>query len=417
MKVLRVGTALDTNGQGYRFHKAAERWGDDPSVLQALIVGLYDPADVGGRFREAAAKIGGLSIRSAHSSEAYFQFPRDIHWTRATHLEVQELADQCDVIHLNNSDMAYRKLRMPKIRKPAVLHHHGTLFRNSPAPLLSAAKRFHMLQAVSTIDLQRVAPDILHWLPTAYDLDEMARIREGHKRPDDGMVRVVSFPTNREIKSTDALQAAVRSLQAEGLPVELVLVSGKPWAESLAVKATADIYFDQVGLGYGCNAVEAWGMGIPVIAGADDWTLARMRKEWNTRTLPFHVATETTIADAIRQLVQSPDLRATVAARGAKHAAKYHAEKPALARLAELYGMAIRKMQAAPPPVDVEEFPVTPGTFRTELPRLRIHVSNQTYTFVDGMLTIDNPHMAQRMRRLAYANPRHQISEVLADAG
>src|SRR5690606_27554167 len=129
------------------------------------------------------------------------------------------------------------------------------------------------------------------------------------------------------------LEAAVRQLQAEGLPVELVLVEGRTWAECLTVKATADIYFDQVLLGYGCNAIEAWGMGIPVVAGADEWTLAQMRKEWNLgkRPMPFHEATEATIADALRELVQSPDLRAEVAKRGHAHAQKYHAERPALA--------------------------------------------------------------------------------------
>jgi len=413
VKVLRVGTALDTNGQGYRFHKAAERYGDDPDVLKALIVGLYDPADVGGRFREAAKKVGTLSIRSAHSSTAYFQFPQDIHWSRQTHAEVQALADEADVIHLNNSDAAYRKLHMPAQRKPAVLHHHGTLFRNSPEPLLAAAKRFHMVQAVSTIDLQRKAPDILHWLPTAYDLDELAAIREEHRRPDDGKVRVVSCPTNREIKSTDALEAAVRTLQAEGLPVELVVVTGKTWSESLRAKAAGDVYFDQVGLGYGCNAIEAWGMGIPVIAGADEWTLARMRQEWNTDRLPFYEATVDTIADALRDMVQNPDLRAEYAVKGLAHVNRYHAEKPALARLAELYGMAIRKMAAAPLPIQGPEFPVESGIFRTELPTLKLRVGNQMVTFRDGVARIPHPHIAQKVRRIAVDVPKYRIREVM----
>jgi hypothetical protein len=417
MNALIVSNALDTNGQNYRYAQAAERWGSDANVLKALVAGEYDPADVGGRYREAARKHGGLSIRTAHVAEAYFEFPRDIRWTRGTNGEVQQLADECDVIHLNNSDMAYRKLRMPKQRKPALLHHHGTLFRNRPEPLLASAKRFHMIQAVSTIDLQRKAPDLLHWLPTAYDLDAMAKIRAEYCRPEDGLVRIVSAPTNREIKSTAALEIAVSLLQSEGLPVELVLIEGKPWAECLRLKATADIYFDQVGLGYGCNAIEAWGMGIPVIAGADEWTLARMRKEWNTRTLPFHVATEATIAAAIRQLVKSPDLRATVAARGAKHAAKYHAEKPALSRLAELYGMAIAKQRSAVAAGEsFDEFPMASGVFRTDRPRLMVRLGNQEIRFTDGEVRIDNPQVAQKMRRMARFQQRYQISEVLVDA-
>jgi hypothetical protein len=418
MKALIVGTALDTNGQNARYVEAAKRWGDDPDVLKALVVGKYDPADVGGRFREAANKLGGLAIRSAHASEAYFEFPADIRWMPRRHGHpnnalVQQLADECDVIHLNNSHHAYNRLRMHRLRKPALLHHHGTLFRNHPDGLLLAARQFHMLQCVSTIDLQRRAPDLLHWLPTAYDLDAMARIRQEHRRPDDGKVRIVSCPTNRAIKSTDALEAAVAQLQAEGLPVELVIVTGRPWAESLSVKATADIYFDQVGLGYGCNAVEAWGMGIPVVAGADEWTLARMAQEWNVTqdALPFFDATESTIADAIFELVQSDLLRQEYAGRGKAHAEKYHAEKPALARLAELYGMAMAKKYKAEESGAAWEVDV-PGVFRSENPDLRVNIASRHVQFVDGIARVDDPDIARRIRNLA-ARASTGITEVV----
>ncbi len=427
LRALIVSSALDTNGQNARYGVAAERWGSDPAVLKALIVGLYDPADVAGRYREAAAKSDGLSIRTAHRSEAYFEFPHDIRWRQGTHEEVQQLANECDVVHLNNSEVAYRRLSLGKLRKPALLHHHGTLFRDNPAPLLAIAKRFHMVQAVSTVDLMRPAPDLLHWLPTAYDLDALAKIRAEHRREPDGMVRVLSAPTRPDLKSTDALRAAVATLQAEGLPVELEVITKRPWRESLEAKARADIYFDQVAVpkldypgGYGCNAIEAWGMGLPVVAGADEWTLDKMAEVFDGSEdyglggpIPFYVATEDTIADRLRELVEDAELRKSVALAGQRHAQRFHAEKPALVRLAELYGMAIAKMRAAPA-FDAEEFPLGPGTFRTALARLRVRVSNQEYSFVNGMVTIDNPHMAQRMRRLAHYQRQHQITEEVA---
>ena len=119
------------------------------------------------------------------------------------------------------------------------------------------------------------------------------------------MVRIAHAPTNRAIKSTDALIAVVEAFRAEGLPVELDLIEQVTLGECLARKAAADIYFDQVILGYGCNAIEAWGMGIPVIAGADPWTLERMRREFDGR-LPFLVATEETIADVLRRWWSAP---------------------------------------------------------------------------------------------------------------
>ena len=410
MQVLMVGMALDTNGQKARFVDAARRWGDHPDVVRALIAGNADLAGVAVRYAIAADKLGSISIRSAHKAAAYFDFPEDIRWTRGNELEVRKLAQEADLIHLTNDVKAYFQLRLGKSRKPAVLHHHGTLFRNNPARMLSEARRFGMVQAVSTIDLLRPSPDELHWLPTAYDLDDMAAIRAEHRRPEDGRLVIASAPTNREIKSTEALEAAVRQLQAEGLPVDLLLIEGRTWTECLRQKATADIYFDQVKLGYGCNAIEAWGMGIPVVAGADDWTLDRMRQVLGK--LPFHVATETTIAERLRELVEDAKLRKAVATAGQRHAERFHSEKAAVERLAAVYALALS--QPVAPHHQFEEFMVGPGVFRTEHARLRVNILNQTYVFSDGELRIENPQLAQRMRRIARYQPEHQITEVFA---
>lgn len=342
MDAMVLSYALDTNGQNARYVRAAEKWGSDPDVLKAMAIGQYDPANVVGRFGLAADKLGGVVIRSAHKAEAYFEFPRDILWDRRTEGEVRRLAEEADVIHLNNSWRAYRYFRL---RKPALLHHHGSLFRSNPGPLLAAAKSGGFVQAVSTHDLLRLAPKELHWLPTAYDTDELRAYGEANRREPDGRVRIVSAPTNRLWKSTDLLEAAVRKLQRKGLPVDLVLIEGKTWAECMAIKATADVYFDQVILGYGCNAVEAWGMGIPVIAGADEWTTERMRQDF---PLPFYQATEQTIGAAIEALMD-PDVRAEYTAKGTAHVERWHAEKPALTRLVDLYMAAIEQREQAAP--------------------------------------------------------------------
>jgi hypothetical protein len=420
VKALMVGTALDTNGQKTRFVEASRRWGADPSVTKALIVGYWDGAGIPARFAKGYSPE--LRIRAAHASkQVYFDFPVDMYWDRRTHAEVVELSNEADIIHLTNDVKAYFKLGQARHRKPALLHHHGTLFRSQSGRLMAEAHRMHFLQAVSTIDLQKPAPDELYWLPAPLDLDAMAEIRALNRRPDDGLVRVVSAPTRRDLKSTPALMAAVNTLKAEGLPVELVLVEGRSWAECLAVKGSADIYFDQVAVGdypggYGCNAIEAWGMGLPVVAGADEWTTARMRKEWNLKgPMPFYEATQSTITDTLRALVQSPDLRAEVAARGHKHARKYHAEKPALIRLAELYAKAIaEKAKHADKPAP-HEIPFTGGFFTARKRNLQLRLASQSVTFVDGKAHITDPRTAQRLRSLMQFDNRHGIAEVFSE--
>ena len=155
-------------------------------------------------------------------------------------------------------------------------------------------------------------------------------------------------------------------------------------------------------------------MGIPVIAGADDWTLAAMRREFGP-TLPFMVATEATIADALRALVVSESQRKAYAKRGQLHAERYHAEKPALVRLANLYAKAVETMAERPEQSAAEEFPRTAGTFRTTRERVRVRVANQTYALTAGVdLVIPEPQYAQRLRRIARTKPAYEISEVMA---
>lgn len=412
MNAVILSYQLDTNGGDARFVRASEKWGTDPSVLKALAIGDYDPASVVGRFAAAAEKYDELRIRSVHRSEHMYQsMPGDIVWLAKDEPMIRRLAHEADIIHLNNSYRPYQKLKMG-YRKPMLLHHHGSLLRSpgrqhaeSPSwnkDLLQWAYQHHVLQAVSTVDLMRIAPEELHWLPTAYDVDWLQAFGKEHRREPDDVIRVISAPTNRSVKSTDALEAAVAKLQRDGLNVELIVIEFKPWAECMALKATADIYFDQVILGYGCNAVEAWGMGIPVIAGADEWTLKKMKEVYGTDKLPFYEATEETIGEAIADLATHKAKRTQYARRGLAHVRKFHDELPALTRLAALYREAI-DTQTDTTRLDT----IPPVTFHADVPQLRI--ANRLIGFP---FTTDNPNMARQVRLYALRRPRYGISEV-----
>jgi len=401
MEALILSYGLDTNGQNHRFTKSAETFGRDPEVLSALAIGITDPAGVVSRFQIAADKLKTLEIRSVHRAEAYFAFPNDIHWDRKTEPMIREMAERADVIHLNNSHAAYRRFRL---KKPALLHHHGSLFRSDPKAMLDIATFYRMVQAVSTIDLQRPDPKVLHWLPTAYDVDELLAFGQAHRREPDGKVRIVSCPTNRGLKHTDLLISVVRELEQE-LPVELVLVENKTWAEAMAIKSTADIVFDQLAYGYGCNAVEAWAMGIPVIAGADEWTIERMTGLW--RGLPFLRATPETLGKVIREAMRE-DVRKGWAERGMEHVRTYHDEKPALIRLAELYHDAIR----AHTRIRIPGKGIRAVTFRTR-GKTVYDLEGQPIVFPPSkVLKVNDPEIIHRLRTLAKRPAAFGIEEV-----
>lgn len=407
MEALILSYGLDTNGQNYRYVEAARRHGEDERVLRAFAIGNDDPAGVVYRFKEAAERHGGLSIREAHRSENYLDFPHDIIWRAGgkNDAEVRELAESADVIHLNNSPFAYQRFRL---QKPALLHHHGSLFRNDPRKLLDTAKRHRMAQAVSTIDLQRPAPQLLHWLPSAYNVTALHEYAEANRREPDGRIRIVHAPTNRSLKHTDLLVAIVAELQKDGVKVDLDLVEGVTWRECLERKAKADIVFDQLLFGYGCNSIEAWAMGIPVIAGADEWTLDRMGKEWDS--IPFEEANEKTLRHVVREMVKSADLREDAAARGMAHVRRYHDEVPALEKLAELYALAIRTYERP----RIAGKGLQHVTFRRMGGRHGpVRLDDREIDFPDGVLQTDDPYVIARLRTLA-KRPVFGITEEVA---
>lgn len=404
MDAVILSSALDTNGQNARYVRAAEKHGRDARIIEVLALGNTDPAGVVARFAQAGGEYG-LRIRSAHKAQPYFRFPVDILWDGRTDAMVRNLARAADVIHLNNTWRAYKYLGL--WHKPALLHHHGSLLRSNPGAMLATARYYRFTQAVSTIDLTRFAPDVLHWLPTAYDIDELARIRR-HAEKKSGPVRVVHCPTNRSLKATATLIASVESLRSRGIPVELTLVEGKTNAECLAIKATADIVFDQLAFGYGCNAVEAWGMGIPVIAGADDWTLNAMETRWGG--LPFYLADERTLTERLEELVVDRDLRDVWGHRGHEHVNRYHAEKPALERLAELYALTMNARRNPRP--DASD----PVTFANPKGRPLYWTNDsgkaERIKFPNGQMTTDDPGLIARIRSIIVTRPLWGFEEV-----
>lgn len=403
MNAFILSAALDTNGQNARFVRAAEKWGDDDTILRVLALGNDDPAGVVGRYQLATEKLGGLRIRSAHRAAHYFEFPGDLVWDRKTEPQIRQLVMEADIVHLNNS---YRAVQRFGIRKPMLLHHHGSMFRNNPEHMLGVAKHYRMLQAVSTIDLTRPDPKVLHWLPTAYDVDDLVKFGQEHRREPDGRIRIVHAPTNRMLKHTDMLITVIRELVLEGLPIDLELVENRTWAETMTRKAAADIVFDQLMFGYGCNSVEAWAMNVPVIAGADDWTLAAMRKAWGG--LPFVEATEGTLKDVIRQMVTSAEMRQEAIETGHAHVRKYHDERPALAKLAELYREAIKHYTSRRIPGKGAK----PVTFRSTKGRKVYDVDGQPIAFDKGEVRTADPIVIQRLRYFVTKRPMFGIVEV-----
>lgn len=324
MRVLSVQKGADTAGQAIRIKRAFDRYAPDWSFRAMTQPPVSD----------------------------YISYPFDLRWNNKV---VRRMWPDLDVVHAHNNlrsvEWVERNLRAS--RKPLVLHHHGTQFRQQRDELLRATEARGGVGITSTLDLYLLAPDELEWLPAPYDVDWLASLRD---RQDDGVVRVAHAPTNREIKSTKQFLAAMDRLKAEGYPVETVLIERRTWADCLRLKATADIFFDQVLLGFGCNSLEAWGMGIPVISGVDPERAAAIghaipdtvADEYARRfaALPYYPASEPTIYEAIRDMVENPGLRDDYALLGQRLVRQFHDEPAVVTQLQRIYRRAVGEEEA-----------------------------------------------------------------------
>lgn len=286
-----------------------------------------DTAGDGWRTQQAFERLSSFYYRSTARKQIGFGFPLDLPWDKAAWAY-----GRADVIHHRQMFTAERVLRQRP--KPAVIQHHGTYFRQHYGELLNEQRRRGAIGLAATLDLWLMAPDQLEWLPAPYDLEWLRSFRQRRSPGEDQPVVIAHAPTNRTLKSTDYFLAACDRL-ARSVPIEVLLIERTQWQECLRLKGTADIYFDQLHLGYGNNAIEAWGMGIPVICGAQPETLAEMRRRFGT--LPFYEADEESLYYALLDLVSSYAKRRTFGELGRQHAGRYHADEVVVPMLEAIY--------------------------------------------------------------------------------
>lgn len=293
-----------------------------------------------------ALEATGDEVRVFVASYQFFDYPRgemiagprDDPWND---LAVDAAYEWADLVVIHREPSLYAKVDKGR-GKPVIVHHHGTYFRKNPSPVWAEGEAIGALQVVSTVDLLLSVPKgkRAYWLPHVIDVDRMQAIRLAYRQRPGPKMRISHAPTARQVKGTHYVTKAARKLHDV---IEYRLISRKPWQQCLALKASTDLFVDQMFLGYGANAVEAWAMGLPVIASASQDILNRMRAEY---PLPFYATTLTTLQDDLHAFLD-PSLREEWADRGMAHVQRFHTHAAFAKRFHELAEMAIDERELA----------------------------------------------------------------------
>lgn len=260
-------------------------------------------------------------------ADSTFGFPADI--VSPKKQQLVQLWNWADVVHIHDS--APIPHDFPP--KPVVLTMHGSKYRNSPDKFHRLAARRGWLFTVATPDLTSIhgAP----WMPdTRFGLPK--------RRPITGKFTVIHCPSIRANKGTKHVLAAMEGL-ADVPEVEFKLIENMTWSQCVAFKAGIErgVLIDQFEWGYGCNAIEAWRYGLPVIANATGESREAHLKLF--RTFPFYEAQPHEIEAAVRALLK-PRVYKQYSVRGQKHVERYHAPEAAARRAIYLYRRARKTM-------------------------------------------------------------------------
>jgi hypothetical protein len=300
-----------------------------------------DIAGVGNGLRQAISRhASGWAARSVTRRPSPYGYPTDIIWPPHTQPgpRLRRLVAQADVIHVLDSPMTLRAFEGWQ-GKPIILHHLGTRYRRDPDGMAARAASIGALELAGSFDLM-LRPHVA-WLPVPVDLDALLAMREARQA---GPIRIVHAPTDRALKSTDVILAGLVDV-AMRHAIEIDLVEGVPWRECLERKARADIVVDELTYGYGLNALEAWGLGVPVVSGiADDAVRSAMLAEF--QELPFVEATAASLVEVVEGLVTDPAARSAAAVRGFRHASRFHRPAEVARRAILAYGLAAARVAA-----------------------------------------------------------------------
>ena len=188
---------------------------------------------------------------------------------------------------------------------------------------------------VSTPDLLEFVPGA-HLLPGPVDLEQWTpkatRLAPvSHSDP----VRIVHAPSDREIKGTGYLLAAVERLKAAGYPVEINLLEGMAHDQIQALSEQADIAVDQLMIGaYGTVAIEMMAKGMPVVCRIRDDL-----RHYYAPDLPVISAEPGSIYDVLESLITQPERWADLGRRGVEYVRREHEMHHVAARALSLYSV------------------------------------------------------------------------------
>lgn len=192
-------------------------------------------------------------------------------------------------------------------------------------------KSFADLLIVGDYELEEyVANSVV--LPIAYDADTLESLKTSFSSGNS--VKICHSPSNRIIKGTQVIVAAIKKLKNElkEFDIELQLVEAVSHKKALEIYAKADICVDQMRIGsYGTFAVESMALGKPVVSYIRDDLISKYTD------LPIINANPDNLYQKLKATILNKDFRLKSGVKGKSYIRDRHLPQTVAAKSIELY--------------------------------------------------------------------------------
>tara|TARA_B110000438_G_scaffold202834_1_gene194492 strand:- start:4349 stop:5281 length:933 start_codon:yes stop_codon:yes gene_type:complete len=243
------------------------------------ILHLNNPAQVASNLVKAQRKLGieaNLAVTSTKGWNTNFDY--NLSETDSSSLKgkfdigkkLYKLVKECDILHYHGQAVSqgYRDLVMWSgiMKKPVVLHHHGSEIRNKKYPKFANHLVVH--RYVSTPELLDFVPNA-EWLPNPVNLDNLKYSETNVTGP----LKILHASTNRDVKNTKAVESAISKLKSDGLDIQFTLLENVQHVELMEQISKHDLIIDwmnpEFGI-YGVFSIESMALGRTVICTLTD---------------------------------------------------------------------------------------------------------------------------------------------------
>lgn len=294
----------------------------------------------------ASADTGGQSYKlstfirryTEHTSRSfiktldYIKFPHDILLGQHDIKFVLEYLMTADIIHCHNKYRYANEWGTINPNAKWIIHQHGRIPDSiNVNEVYDADKQRKAYRIVSTLNLLNyVNDDFNRWLPAPFDIEYLESLRNKNYVPSK-KIKIAHSPTRRDYKNTELLIELVNKIP----DLELVLVENKTNEESLQLKSTCDITFDQMHLCYGNSGLEGMCFGHAIIVGPTDRTRELIKTHIGYE--PYIYATPETLFEILQKLTYDVDYRNHYAELGKKYVKEYHDSKVVTNKIINIY--------------------------------------------------------------------------------